>query len=405
MIKLFSYYFCVACILCYPLIVSAVDKQKMGSAKKEIHQLTNSLEGEKEKSDKVYAEIKAMEQELGSVSKQKYQTEKKIKVATRKLQKSIEKNQNLKIELDTQREALAQQLQALYSAGEQSHLRLLLRQDDPSEISRTMKYFEYLNDSRVNKIKKTQAIFNKLKKAQMVLQEEREGLQVLTKQLDEQEKGIKQLVSQRSQRLKKLKTTISGQEKRLSRLLSQEKEFQIVVNKVAEKANKVDVYEREEITETVPEKNQVIKKVQAGETVKIHAVPNKPLTKLKGSLSWPVEGKIIHRYGSKRNGHQKWNGVVLAAKGGSKVRAVAKGEVVFADWMDGYGYLIIIQHDKNYLSLYGYNRSVFKKEGEKIKANEVIAEVGNSGGQSQNALYFEIRKGQSPQNPSRWCRK
>jgi len=96
--------------------------------------------------------------------------------------------------------------------------------------------------------------------------------------------------------------------------------------------------------------------------------------------------------------------VFLSASGGSKVKAVAKGSVVFSDWMDGYGYLMIIQHDSDYLSLYAYNRALYKKEGESVKANEAIAAVGNTGSMEKNGLYFEIRKGKTPLNPSKWIK-
>ncbi len=373
---------------------AAADKQEQRAVNQEIKKLTNRLEDEKEASSKEYSKIKEMEQKLGAISNKQYQTEKKIKSLTKKLQEAVKKKQVLQTELDQQKEALAQQLQALYSAGEQSHLRLLLRQDDPSEISRMMKYFEYLNKSRVKKIKKAQGTFEKLKKVETSIQQKQLSLQTLTNELDAQEKDIKRLLVKRSSNLKRLRASISGQEKRLKRLQIQEEKLQTVVNQVAEKP----FVDKPEITK-LENKKQIAK----GKLVKTHVVANKPMTQLKGKLSWPVTGNIIKDYGAKRNSHQKWNGVVLAAAGGTKVRAIAKGEVVFADWMDGYGYLIIIQHDKNYLSLYGYNRSVYKKEGERVKANEVIAAVGNSGGQSQNALYFEIRKGRQPQNPSRWC--
>jgi septal ring factor EnvC (AmiA/AmiB activator) len=113
---------------------------------------------------------------------------------------------------------------------------------------------------------------------------------------------------------------------------------------------------------------------------------------------------MIHRYGSIRNAKQRWRGVVIAAPGGRKVRAVARGKIEFAGRLNGYGYLIIIRHDKSYRSLYAYNRAIYKKTGQTVNAGEVIAAVGNSGGQAQNALYFEIRRGTRLQNPSRWCR-
>ena len=395
MIKLFLTCFCLCSFLFATHSISAATSQ--GEVKREIKKLSSSLEGEKDKSNKAHSEIRSLEKKLGIISNKKYQTRKGIKKATVKLQEAIEKKKVLKVELDTQREALAQQLQALYSAGEQSHLRLLLRQDDPSEISRTMKYFEYLNDSRVLKIKKAQATFNKFKKIEIEINNENLQLQNLTKELGQQEKDIKGLLAQRSRNLKKLETMISTKELRLDRLLEQEGKLQAVVEKVAEKLPE-NKQEKELVVEVA------VVKVVNGKSVKTHDVPNKQLTQLKGKLSWPVAGKIIHSYGSKRNGHQKWKGVVLAAPAGKEVKAIAKGEVVFSDWMEGYGHLIIIQHNKNYLSLYGYNRSVYKKEGTRVQANEVIAAVGSSGGQSQSALYFEIRKGRTPQNPSRWCK-
>jgi septal ring factor EnvC (AmiA/AmiB activator) len=367
--------------------------------KKAIKQLSSSLESKKEQFDTLRSEMNTLEKKLGNIANKKYQTEKKIKAIKHKLQLSLKKKQQLQHEVTQQREALVQQLQALHSAGEQSHLRLLLRQDDPSEISRTIKYFEYFNNIRVAKIKAAKLTLTELKQVEANITEKQITHKQWIKQLAAQSKEIKQLLTQRSHNLNKLNSKISSQEKRLERLLAQEAKLQTVVTKVvAQTAN----------NEEVPEISTSIKSppstAEKGKKVTTHRVPDKHLSKLKGKLSWPIAGTIIHRYGTKRNGHQKWKGVVLSANGGTKVKAIAKGEVVFADWMEGYGHLIIIQHDKNYLSLYGYNRSLYKKEGSQVKAGEAIAEVGNSGGQSQNALYFEIRKGRKPQNPSHWCK-
>jgi septal ring factor EnvC (AmiA/AmiB activator) len=371
--------------------------QENGTVKKQITQLTNSLENEKQQSDKLRLEIKTMEKKLGNITNNRFQTEKKIKAINYKLQASLKKKRLLQQEVKQQREALAQQLQALYSAGEQSHLRLLLRQDDPSEISRTIKYFEYFNTARVKKIQAAQITLGKLKQVEASIHEKQIKQKEWIKQLAKQTKEVKQLLAQRSRYLNKLKGKISSKEKRLERLLAQEAKLQIIVDQVTKKVIKpVKVPPQRATTSSV---NQA-----KGKQVTTHRVPNKPLTQLKGKLSWPIRGEMLHSYGQKRNGHQKWQAVVLAASGGTKVKAIAKGEVIFAEWMEGFGHLIIIQHDKNYLSLYGYNRSLYKKEGSQVKAGEVIAAVGNSGGQSRDALYFEIRKGRVPQNPSLWCK-
>jgi len=130
----------------------------------------------------------------------------------------------------------------------------------------------------------------------------------------------------------------------------------------------------------------------------------KPFSKQRGRLPWPVKGNIYKKYGSRRNARQKWKGVLIKAPGGRKVHSVARGLVEYAGPLRGYGFVVIILHDKNYRTLYAYNRAVYRRTGERVNAGDVISAVGNSGGQSQNALYFEIRKGAIPQNPSRWCK-
>jgi septal ring factor EnvC (AmiA/AmiB activator) len=115
---------------------------------------------------------------------------------------------------------------------------------------------------------------------------------------------------------------------------------------------------------------------------------------------------VLNRFGSTRGeGHLKWQGVVIAAQTGSKVRAISQGRVAFADWFRGFGLLLIIDHGNGYMSLYGQNDSLYKEPGDWVQANEVVATVGASGGQKQSGLYFEIRRKGKPMDPTLWCRK
>jgi septal ring factor EnvC (AmiA/AmiB activator) len=138
--------------------------------------------------------------------------------------------------------------------------------------------------------------------------------------------------------------------------------------------------------------------------VQRHYVPNKPFSTLRGKLSWPVRGKMTQKFGSTRNSKQRCKGVIISAAAGTRVHAIARGKVEFSGRLRGYGYLVIIRHDKNYRSLYAYNRAVYKKEGQIVKAGEVIAAVGSSGSQDNSGLYFEIRRGTAHQNPNRWVK-
>jgi septal ring factor EnvC (AmiA/AmiB activator) len=128
-----------------------------------------------------------------------------------------------------------------------------------------------------------------------------------------------------------------------------------------------------------------------------------PFGKLKGKLAWPVQGRIAGDYGQPRaGGPVKWSGVLLEASQGTPVRAVYRGRVVFADWLPGLGLLIILDHGGGYMSLYGHNEALLKEPGDSVEAGEPVAQVGDTGGQSRPALYFEIRQNGEPLNPHPW---
>lgn len=388
--------------------LQAADTSKQKQLQREIRKLSSSLDSQKNESAALQSEVTRLEKKLGETSRQYYQTEKKIDDTLTKLQETNQKKLKLEADLDAQKAGLAQQLQALYSTGGQSHLRLLLRQDDPSDISRTVRYFGYLNENRIARIQKIHKTLNEIETLRNSIDKDRSYLQELNKTLEQQKKDIEATLASRSNTLSQVKTDIRGKQKQLNKLKAEEAELQAVVDRLARQAE-ARAAEKKPAADTGKSSNSAKTASRSapessGTPVKPSFTPDKPFSTLRGRLSWPVSGKIIHSYGSARNEKQRWKGVVIAAPGGAKVKAVAKGRVAFSGWMDGYGHLIIIEHDNHYMSLYGYNRAVYKKEGAIVGANETIAAVGNSGGRSQNGLYFEIRQGTSPQNPARWCR-
>lgn len=387
-------------IVAQSITSTAAEEKSAISIKKEINELSSSIESGKEKSQAMQKEIRVLDKKLNKISQDQYSTEKKIKDTEKQLQDSTQQQAQLRKDLVNEQDALAQQLQALYQAGEQSHLRLLFRQDEPSDISRTMKYMEYMNNARLNKIKKVQTTLKRLAELDEDIKKSRIDLKSLANNLRQQKDETSVLLEQRSASRKKLQRSIAHKEKELDALLAQEARLQNVVAKIPETATSKEKQTKPDQTDT---KNSEKTAVSA-KTVATHDVPNHAFSKLKGKLSWPVKGKLVHRYNSKRNAKLRWKGVFLKATGGRKVKAVAKGQVVFSDWMDGYGYLLIIQHDGDYLSLYAYNRALYKKEGGHVNANEVIAAVGNTGNMESNGLYFEIRKGQDPLNPEKWIK-
>ena len=126
--------------------------------------------------------------------------------------------------------------------------------------------------------------------------------------------------------------------------------------------------------------------------------------RLQGRLGWPVDGKLVARFGDTRAGGVKWNGVMVAATKGAPVRAVHTGRVVYADWLPGLGQLLIIDHGGGYLSLYGHNDHLYKAAGAAVRAGDTVAAAGDSGGRAQDELYFESRRGGKPVDPLPWFR-
>jgi septal ring factor EnvC (AmiA/AmiB activator) len=151
-----------------------------------------------------------------------------------------------------------------------------------------------------------------------------------------------------------------------------------------------------------------IKKEDAlGDSITLSSATNFPalqndFTALKGELPWPVKGELIQKFGSARE-EGKLDGVFIAAPEGTEIQSITDGKIVYADWMRGYGLLIIVDHGKGYISLYAFNQSLYKKVGEVVNAGDVIASVGLSGGHNQASLYFGIRKKGKAVDPMEWC--
>ncbi len=376
--------------------------------KKKIEQASTNLNTAKNKSNKLRQQVHSLEKKLSDISRAQYKTEQKMSELGTKLGKASYEKQQLADGITQQKEALAQQMQALYTSGEQSHLRLLLKQDDPSDIGRTIKYFEYLNRSRLKKIKAIRASLKKAQKIEQQITIDRVKLKSLNTKLVSQQSNLKVVLKKRERSLRLAKKQVASKAGKLKKLKAQEARLQSVISNLIAKEKRV-TKEKKKKTITASKKPEK-KSPQSPQTPKgkivkqSKFVSSRPFSSLRGRLSWPVRGRMTHRYGSKRNDKQRWKGVVISAPGGRKVRAVARGKVEFSGRLNGYGYLIIIRHDKNYRSLYAYNRSLYKETGAIVNAGEIIAAVGNSGGQEQNALYFEIRKGTRLQNPSRWCK-
>lgn len=380
-------------------------KQKQTKLQNKIKSASANLQDARIISKKLRKDVRVAEDKLNELSRDLHQTEQSINHLTTKLTKAQKREKKLEKQTNKQKNALVQQMQALYTSGKQSHLRLLLKQDDPSDISRTVKYFEYMNKYRLKRIQKVKKRLNKIKQVKEQIARDSLSLKKLQATQREKKIALKSIVKEKDRLLKKQRKIVRSQEQKLSRLKRDEARLRGVIRKLAEKQKREELERsKAKSAATIEKITKKPKSTRPGKSVDRHYVPNTAFSSLRGKLSWPVRGKLTHTYGSARNSKIKWNGVIISAPGGTNVHAVARGKIEFSGRLNGYGYVIIIRHDKSYRSLYAYNRSVYKRVGQVVKAGEIIAAVGNSGRLESPGLYFEISKGSVQQNPARWCR-
>ncbi len=289
----------------------------------------------------------------------------------------IEKKNHQEI-LSKEKKILISQVKTIYQIGQYDYIKLLLNQQNISQVGRAIAYYDYDNHARSKRIKKLKDILKNINKIQSIIFEQ-------TSKLELQKNNYKS----------KLNNFNDYRENRL--------DFIYDIKKHIEKQG----VELLLLKENERELGKLLDDLKVRQSKKINTVDKKfTFDSKKGKLIWPIKGKLLKKFGEqKKTTSLKWQGVLIGAKAGSDVNAISEGKIVFADWFRNFGLLVIIEHENGYLSLYGHNQKLFKSTGNFVKTGEKIAAVGDSGGQNNAALYFEIRKGKKTLNPSHWCKK
>jgi len=324
-----------------------------------------------------YGETAASLYSLRAKASQKQQQMDAIRRDIQKLENSIGQEQK----------SLAAQIKAAYKMGKQEQLKLLLNQQDPALSGRMLRYYQYLTDERLAKINAINRLIADLDTKNQQIQTQSSELEKILEQKQNEQEALSQAKKQRNELVSRLANT-SPQEQ-----LAQLKDSEAVLKNLLAGLPDKDLINDNEVA-SGPEGNE---SPRFSET-------NNPFAQLKGKLRWPTKGRITQKFGSPRL-QTAWDGILIAAPEGTEVHAVADGEITFAKWFKGFGYLMIIKHDPNHMTLYGYNQSLFKHKNDRVKTGEVIAAVGQSGGRTEPGLYFSIRKNGLPIDPAPWCKK
>ncbi len=295
----------------------------------------------------------------------------------RALKKLKKRHQKTRRKLASQRQILSQQIRAAYMIGRQEYLKLLLNQENPAAIGRTLTYYDYFHKARSQHIDEAVVTIKKLDRLTQEVRTKTNELKSSRAQQRREKQKLEDDFIDRSIIVKAMEKDIATQAGRLKKLTENEQLLQQLLK---------------EIRNIMP---SMLTEIDKRET----------FGQRRGRLKWPVKGKVKRLFGKSRQAaHLKWNGVVIPSKEGRDVKAVSHGRVAYADWLRGYGMLLIIDHGDGYMTLYGYNQALYKETGDWVEEGEVIATVGRSGGQSKSGLYFEVRVKGKPSNPVKWCR-
>lgn len=352
--------------------LTQIKEQELEDVRERISKLKQSMDRRTAQRDQLTGELQAAEVLIAEKRLHLQELERQRRFSEKKKADLDQKLQTREQELAGETEMLESQVRAAYTTGGQERIKLLLNQHDPATLGRQLAYYRYLSAFRGRNIEAVTGHIAELEALRAEVAEEEGRLAGLARAryVELTELGTAQ--DKRQQLLASLKARIIEEGSEIERLAAQEQDLSRLIAELGS------------ILADYPIRSE------------------EPFSELKGRLTWPVSGQLMHDFGQPRAAGLKWNGVVLGAPRGREVRAVYHGRIVFADWLSGMGLLVIVDHGEGFMTLYGHNETLLKATGDWVAPGDVIATVGDSGGQSQSALYFEIRQGKTPVNPRGW---
>ena len=351
-------------------------EKQLDALLQQIGKLKKTIDVKEDSKSQYIKQLKDIERGIGKLSRQISDIGKQISNRKSELKALRATRLKQQQQLSRENEYLAEQVYTAFTLGKQEKVKLLFSQQDPQVLQRNLVYYQYFSNARVALIEKVQQNIDKIIETERLIGEAQAALEKNQQELSARKARLDQDRRKRKTIIGSLDKQLKQQGGQLSKLEDEAVQLQQLLDSI------------QEIFDAAPEEE----------------IMRQPFADLKGKLSWPVEGKLRKLFGRKKPlSSLRWQGIVIEAPSGRYVRAVSHGRIAFADWLRGFGNLIIIDHGNAYLSLYGHNESLFKEAGEWVEAGDVIGSTGDSGGKEKTGLYFEIRRNGKPQNPTRWC--
>lgn len=440
--------------------------QKISDMQQSIDTLRDEIDRLKAERNEQQSQVEKLDKDVSDTSRKTGEIARKLEDKQRALDALHDEKKTVGQSVSGQREQISRQLRALYEAGAQSQLRLLLNQKDSNTVARNLQYYDYLFSarrekmhayveaiSRLNNIEKDiaiavadmQATRTELETEQTTLVQQRDQRQQLLnaanaqledkgaelQQLEQDRQALQKVIeriekeraiakAREEQRLReealrlqqeeaRRKLEAQRQQEEAQRQQAEIERQQQVAQRQQEAAQHAAQQDKPAPAEPDPEPTPAARTTKAASPAysakDLERLQSMSFTQRKGSMPWPAQGKLLNRFGDTRQGSVSWDGVRIQAAPGAEVQAIHGGRVMYADWLRGQGMLMVLDHGNGYMSLYAHNDQLLREPGEWVQAGDSIARVGNSGGEKESALYFEIRQNGQPVNPLPWLGK
>jgi septal ring factor EnvC (AmiA/AmiB activator) len=355
---------------------AATDAARLDKLRAQLDALAEHQASDVERRDALTRELRTSERLVAAADAARREAEAALATEQRALAGLQRERGAAEAALARERGLLAAQVRAAYVAGREERLKLLLNQQDPSRVGRTLVYYDRFNEARSARIEEVDAA--------------RAALADLERQIEAKVAVLAGVRKARAAALADLTRTRDARRAVVARLEADLKARGAKVTRLEREAGQL-----KRLLESIGD-------VFADSPDEVQ----RPFAKQRGRLPWPLKGRVLRRFGEARaEGRLRWDGWLIETPSGSEVRSVAGGRVAFADWLPHYGMLAIVDHGDGYLSLYGHNQALYKQHGEWVQRGEVLALSGDTGGQDRAALYFEVRQGKQPVDPRLWLAK
>lgn len=352
--------------------------RRLNQVKSRIESLNRVLRTTENQRDEQSQVLRKTEQKIGLITRRIRVTDQSLQRQKRQLAELEAERADARLKLDNHQSSLERQIRAAYAMGRQEKVKILLNQQDPAVVSRIMVYYDYFNVARISQMERIEVSLRELSRIEREITQEELRLQQLQAKNNNERQQLEAVQRGRTEIVAKLNRKLKDQGQELDDLKDDENQLTSLISNI------------QQVLSDLP----------------LDPAAHEPFRSRKGKLLWPSSGRLVASFGSRREvGKLTWDGVMIAAPEGREVRAIHHGRVAFADWLRGFGLLLIIDHGDGFMSLYGHNQSLFKETGEWVEPGEVVAQVGSSGGRTRSGIFFGIRHNGEPLNPKRWCRR